>query len=97
MSYFNFVNRIVLSLDVNLEADSGTGYKVKGTTAPINLPINTVVPANATTSFDLVGNLDSGTISGAVNQVTMTTTAFTDGGAAVAGTLLNDLYLKKRT
>ena len=27
VSYFNFVNRIVLSLDVNLEADSGTGYK----------------------------------------------------------------------
>ena len=27
VSYFNFVNRIVLSLDVNLEADSGAGYK----------------------------------------------------------------------
>ena len=26
-SYFNFVNRIVLGLDVNLEKDSGTGYK----------------------------------------------------------------------
>lgn len=27
VSYFNFVNRLVLSLDVNLEEDSGTGYK----------------------------------------------------------------------
>ncbi len=27
VSYFNFVNRIVLSLDVDLEADSGAGYK----------------------------------------------------------------------
>jgi uncharacterized peroxidase-related enzyme len=27
VSYFNFVNRIVLSLDVTLEADLGTGYK----------------------------------------------------------------------
>ena len=27
VSYFNFVNRMVLSLDVKLESDSGTGYK----------------------------------------------------------------------
>ena len=27
VSYFNFVNRIVLSLDVNMEADYGAGYK----------------------------------------------------------------------
>ncbi len=27
IAYFNFVNRIVLTLDVNLEEDSGTGYK----------------------------------------------------------------------
>jgi len=27
VSYFNFVNRIVLCLDVDLEQDSGTGYK----------------------------------------------------------------------
>ena len=27
IAYFNFVNRIVLSLDVNLEADHGKGYK----------------------------------------------------------------------
>lgn len=26
-AYFNFVNRIVLSLDVEIESDSGTGYK----------------------------------------------------------------------
>lgn len=27
IAYFNFVNRIVLALDVKLETDSGTGYK----------------------------------------------------------------------
>lgn len=27
VSYFNFVNRMVLGLDVKVEADSGTGYK----------------------------------------------------------------------
>ena len=27
VSYFNFVNRIVLALDVKLESDSGAGYK----------------------------------------------------------------------
>ena len=27
VSYFNFVNRMVLALDVKLESDSGTGYK----------------------------------------------------------------------
>ncbi len=27
VSYFNFVNRMVLSLEVKLESDSGTGYK----------------------------------------------------------------------
>ena len=27
VAYFNFVNRIVLALDVKLETDSGTGYK----------------------------------------------------------------------
>lgn len=27
VSYFNFVNRMVLALDANIETDSGTGYK----------------------------------------------------------------------
>ena len=27
VAYFNFVNRIVLSLKVEIESDSGTGYK----------------------------------------------------------------------
>ena len=80
------------NLDRNNDlVDSATGFKVKGVGATINVPVSTVVPANATKIVDLVGNLDSGMSTGAVNQVVTTTSAFTAGGAATAATLLNSL------
>ncbi len=82
------------NLDSNNDlVESGTGFRVRGTSSVINLPVNTVVPANATTSFDLVGNLNSETTAGAVNQIVTTATAFTAGGAATSATALNSLYL----
>ena len=82
------------NLDSNNDlVDSGTGFKVKGTSANINLPANTVVPASATTTVNMVGNLDSETTAGAVNQVVTSTSVFTVGGPPLAtqGTTLNTL------
>lgn len=83
------------NLDSNNDlVDSGTGFKVKGTGANINLPVNTVIPASATTAVDMVGNLDSETTTGAVNQVVGTSpNPFTVAGPAAAtqGTALNSL------
>ena len=80
------------NLDSNNDlVDSGTGFKVKGTSANINLPANTVVPASETTTVNMVGNLDSETTTGAVNQVVTTTSVFTVGGPATSTTALNSL------
>ncbi|MHC4182554.1 MAG: flagellar hook protein FlgE [Planctomycetota bacterium] len=91
----DFYSRVgAFNLDENNDlVDSATGYKVKATASTINVPTDTVVPAKATANVDLVGNLDSGTTSGAVNQIITTTTAFTAGGAATSATALNSLYL----
>ncbi len=91
----DFYTRVgAFNLDKNNDlVDSATGYKVKATTGTINVPTNTVVPARATSTVDLVGNLDSAITSGAVNQIITTTTAFTSGGAATSATTLNSLYL----
>lgn len=95
----DFYSRVgAFNLDENNDlVDSATGYKVKATASTINIPTDTVVPAKATANVDLVGNLDSGTTSGAANQITTTTVAFTDftvgGAASTQTTLLNDLYL----
>jgi flagellar hook protein FlgE len=92
----DFYTRVgAFNLDENNDlVDSATGFKVKATAATINVPTDTVVPAKATANVNLVGNLDSGTTSGAVNQIITTTAAFaTSGGAAVSGTLLNDLTI----
>jgi flagellar hook protein FlgE len=83
------------NLDANNDlVDSATGFKVKGVSATINIPVNTVVPANATTLANLAGNLDSATATGAVNQVMDTSpNAFTVAGPlpATQGTPLNSL------
>ncbi len=92
----DFYTRVgAFNLDENNDlVDSATGYKVKATASTINVPTDTVVPAKATASVDLVGNLDSGTTSGADNQIITTTVAFaTAGGAAISTTLLNDLTI----
>ncbi len=95
----DFYTRVgAFNLDENNDlVDSATGYKVKATASTINVPTDTVVPAKATSTVDLVGNLDTGLTSGAVNQITTTTTAFTAGGPAGAGTALNSLYLNTTT
>jgi flagellar hook protein FlgE len=82
------------NLDSNNDlVDGGSGYKVRGTSSNINLPINTVVPANATTIVDIVGNLDSEMSTGAVAEVVTSTSAFQVSGpsAATQGTPLNSL------
>ncbi len=82
------------NLDSNNDlVDSATGLKVRGNNATINIPVNTVVPANATSTVDLFGNLDSATSTGAVNQVVTTTSPFQVAGPAAAaqGTALNSL------
>jgi flagellar hook protein FlgE len=81
------------NLDENNDlVDSATGYKVKATASTINVPTDTVVPANATANVYIVGNLDSELSADAVNQETTTTTAFaTAGGAAISTTALDDL------
>ncbi len=82
------------NLDENNDlVDSATGLKVQGVSSTINIPVNTVVPANATTLVDMVGNLDSATSTGAVNQVITTTSAFQVAGPlpATAGTALNNV------
>jgi flagellar hook protein FlgE len=92
----DFYTRVgAFNLDENNDlVDSATGYKVKATAATINVPTDTVVPAKATSSVDLVGNLDSGTSSDAVAQIITTTAAFaTATGAAISTTLLNDLTI----
>ncbi|MEE9605949.1 MAG: flagellar hook-basal body complex protein [Candidatus Scalindua sp.] len=91
----DFYTRVgAFNLDENNDlVDSATGYKVKATASTINVPTDTVVPAKATATVDLVGNLDTGLTSGAVNQEITTTTAFTAGGAATSATTLNSLYL----
>jgi flagellar hook protein FlgE len=92
----DFYTRVgAFNLDENNDlVDSATGYKVKATASTINVPTDTVVPAKATSIVDLVGNLDSGTTSGAVNQIITTTAAFaTASGAAISTTLLNDLTI----
>jgi flagellar hook protein FlgE len=92
----DFYTRVgAFNLDENNDlVDSATGYKVKATASTINVPTDTVVPAKATATVDLVGNLDTGLTSGAVNQIITTTTALaTAGGAAISTTLLNDLTI----
>jgi flagellar hook protein FlgE len=92
----DFYSRVgAFNLDENNDlVDSATGYKVKATASTINVPTDTVVPAKATANVDLVGNLDSGTTSVAVNQEITTTAAFaTASGAAISTTLLNDLTI----
>jgi flagellar hook protein FlgE len=83
------------NLDQNNDlVDSATGFKVKGVSATINVPVNTVVPANATTLVNLAGNLDSATSTGAVNQVVSTapnTYMISPTTAAVSATTLNSL------
>lgn len=82
------------NLDRNNDlVDSATGFKVKGVGATINVPVSTVVPANATKIVDLVGNLDSGMSTGAVNQVVTTTSAYQVAGPAPAtqGTSLDNV------
>jgi flagellar hook protein FlgE len=90
--YYTRVGAFNLDLNNDL-VDSATGLKVRGTTATINIPVNTVVPANATTIVDLIGNLDSAASTGAVNQVVTTTSPFQVAGPlpATAGTALNSL------
>jgi len=91
----DFYSRVgAFNLDENNDlVDSATGYKVKATASTINVPTDTVVPAKATANVNLVGNLDSETTSGAVNEIITTTTAFTSGGAATSATTLNSLSL----
>ncbi len=91
----DFYTRVgAFNLDQNNDlVDSATGFKVKGVSATINVPVNTVVPANATTLVNLAGNLDSATSTGAVNQVVTATSPFTVAGPlpATQGTALGSL------
>lgn len=91
----NYYTRVgSFNLDSNNDlVDSGTGLKVQGTSGTINVPVNTVVPAKATSTVDLFGNLDSTTSTGAVKQVDTTTSPFQVAGPAAAtqGTALNSL------
>ncbi len=92
----DFYSRVgSFGLDLNNDlVDSGTGFKVKNILGrSLNLPVNSIVPAKATTSVSLAGNLNSNLNGGAVNQILQTTSAFTTGGStpAVAGDGLNTL------
>ncbi len=89
----DFYTRVgTFNLDLNNDlVDSSTGLKVRGANATINIPVNTVVPPNATTIVDLIGNLDSAASTGAINQVVTTTSPFTIGAPAVATNPLNNL------
>ncbi len=92
----NYYTRVgAFNLDENNDlVDSATGFKVRGVSTTINLPVNTVVPANATTLVNLAGNLDSATTTGAVNQVVSTapnTYMISPTTAAVSATALNSL------
>ena len=93
----DFYTRVgAFNLDENSDlVDSATGYKVKATASTINVPTDTVVPARATANVNLVGNLDSGTTSGAENQEITTTSIFQVAGPATAtqGSALNDLTI----
>ncbi len=92
----DFYTRVgAFNLDENNDlVDSATGYKVKATSATINVPRDTIVAAKATSTVDLVGNLDSASLIDGVNQMLETDTVFTDGGSAsTASTRLNDLFL----
>jgi len=73
--------------------DSGTGHKVKGVSGnAINIPVNSTVPGQATTTVDIKGNLDAEFTSGAVNHAIQTTSAYLAGGLpATAATALNTL------
>lgn len=64
-------------LDLNNDlVDSGTGYKVKNILGrSLNLPVNSIVPAKATTAVSLAGNLNSNLAAGAINQVLTTASA----------------------
>jgi flagellar hook protein FlgE len=92
----DFYSRVgAFNLDENNDlVDSATGYKVKSTASTINIPTDAVVPANATATAYIVGNLDSELSDDAVSEIVTTTTAFQTGGAAaVSGTTLNGLDL----
>ncbi|MDR4505542.1 MAG: flagellar hook-basal body complex protein [Candidatus Scalindua sp.] len=74
--------------------DSASGLKVKGINgSAINVPVNSTVPAKATTKINLSGNLNSTISANAVNQVLESSSAYTVAGPAnaVAASLLNDL------
>lgn len=76
--------------------DSASGLKVKGINgSAINVPVNSTVPAKATTKINLSGNLSSTVSANAVNQVVESSAAYTVAGPAnaVAASLLNDLIL----
>ncbi len=99
----DFYTRVgAFNLDENNDlVDSATGYKVQADIGDLNVPTGTVVEAKATSTVNLVGNLDSGALSDAENQVAETITAFTDftvgGPNSDATTDLNDLYLTTAT
>ena len=73
--------------------DSASGLKVKGVNgSAINVPVNSTVPAKATTKINLSGNLNSTISANAVNQVVESSSAYQTGGVdATASTTLNAL------
>jgi len=91
----NYCTRVG-TFDVDSASDLvevGTGYKVLDiNNQPINIPLNTNTPGQATLNVNVQGNLDAGATSPACETV-CTGTAFTTGGGTpvTAATDLNDL------
>ncbi|MFQ5963001.1 MAG: flagellar hook protein FlgE [Candidatus Scalinduaceae bacterium] len=90
--FYTRVGSFILDKNNDL-IDAGTGLKVKSITGTINIPVNTTVPAQATTTVNMAGNLNSATATGAINQVVQSATPFQIAGPApaVAATPLNSL------
>jgi flagellar hook protein FlgE len=93
-SFQDFFSRVgSFNLDKNNDlVDSGTGYKVKGTSgAAINVPVNATVAGKATTKTSLAGNLNSEFTSGAVNHVLQSSSAYTVVGTGTTRVLTGSI------
>ena len=69
----------------NFLVDSSTGYRVRDVAGnDIELPLDTLLPAQATTTIDLGGNLPA-KVGGPIAEVLTSSTPFEDGTHAVIG------------
>ncbi|MCP4252636.1 MAG: flagellar hook-basal body complex protein, partial [Candidatus Scalindua sp.] len=90
----NYFTRVgTFNLDKNNDlVDSGTGFKVMGTSGvAINVPVNDTQPGKATTSTQISGNLNSEFTAGAVNHVLTGGSAYSVQGTGTTRTLTGSI------